>query len=282
MIPYPYNMVDMGGVDLAEANGTVVEGLYSKIVEALDACGDVVLYNWKFAEIEIAPQHTQILVGSGELRINTLIQVTEQDEVNILGIDPPQRPVEPLSVTENGLYTATPPMSGFNPVEVAVPPPALGPLVTNINGVFVPSDYDLDGFNSVTVQTPAVNPRIIPWDISGETYLTVNNSYLRWATYNDQRVFVAALDPGKYEFVRDQAVSFTILRYSSAELLSRMAEIIEKSLEPAPQNTDLLYLGGPNSFSGNTNEFSVSTRTAVLFYIYVGAYSIDPIIYKIS
>ena len=123
MISYPYNMVDMGGIDLAEANGTVVEGIYSKIVEAVNACGDVVLYNWKFASIEIAPQHTSILTGDDSLLINGLIQVTELDVVTVLGIDPPPPPVvpvEPLTVSENGVYAAVPPSSGFNPVTVQV------------------------------------------------------------------------------------------------------------------------------------------------------------------
>lgn len=125
MIPYPYNIVDMGGIDLAEANGTVVEGLYAKIVEAVNACGDVVLYNWKFAGIEIVPQHTSILLGD-PITINGAIQVTEQDLVTVPGInpeppEPPEPPViTPLSVTENGQYTATPPVAGFNPVTVAV------------------------------------------------------------------------------------------------------------------------------------------------------------------
>lgn len=160
MIPYPYNMVDMGGIDLAEANDTVVEGLYAKIVEAVNACGDVVLYNWKFANIEIAPQHTQILLGAGALTINTLIQVTEQDVVTVLGIAPPPPPVvpvEPLNVSENGVYNATPPASGFNPVTVAVPSKVLVPLSVAENGEYDPSDYDADGFNIVTVdvESPA-------------------------------------------------------------------------------------------------------------------------------
>lgn len=154
MIPYPYNMVDMGGIDLAEANGTVVEGLYDKIVEAVNACGDVVLYNWKFASIEISPQHTQILLGDDVLTINTLIQVTEQDAVTVLGIAPPPPPVvpvEPLNVYENGVYTATPPASGFNPVNVAVPSKILVPLTVSEPGTYIPSDYDADGFSEVIV-----------------------------------------------------------------------------------------------------------------------------------
>lgn len=166
MIPYPYNMIDMGGLDLAEANDTVVEGLYAKIVEAVNDCGDVVLYNWKFAGIEIAPQHTQILLGVGALTINTLIQVTEQDVVTVLGIAPPPPPVvpvEPLNVSENGVYNATPPASGFNPVNVAVPSKVLVSLSVTENGEYDPSDYDADGFSSVivNVEPPASSKRAI-------------------------------------------------------------------------------------------------------------------------
>lgn len=162
MIPYPYNMVDMGGIDLAEANCTVVDGLYAKIVEAVNACGDTVLYNWKFASIEIAPQHTQILLGDGVLTINTLIQVTEQDVVTVLGIAPPPPPVvpvEPLTVYENGVYEATPPASGFNPVNVAVPSAVLVPLSVTENGEYEPIP-PASGFNSVTVDVPVAVPSI--------------------------------------------------------------------------------------------------------------------------
>lgn len=125
MIPYPYNMVDMGGIDLAEANGTVVDGLYAKIVEAVDACGDVVLYNWKFAGIEIAPQHTSILIGD-PIVINGAVQVTEQDEVTVPGInpDPPEPPeppiILPLEVDQNGIYNPPIGVAGYSPVTVDV------------------------------------------------------------------------------------------------------------------------------------------------------------------
>ena len=136
MIPYPYNMVDMGGIDLAEANGTVVDGLYAKIVEAVDACGDVVLYNWKFASIEITPQHTAIILGS-PLTINGVIQVTELDQVFIIGIGP--EPPEPPD------------------------PPVLVSLSVTENGEYDPADYDADGFSIVTVnvESPAAAKRAI-------------------------------------------------------------------------------------------------------------------------
>ena len=119
MIPYSYNMVNMGGIDLAEANGTVVEGLYNRLVIARNACGDLILYNWKFAEIEITPGICNTLDEGTSILINGLIEVTEQDEVTVLGIVPPV-PIEPLIANANGVYVAQSPVSGFNPVTVNV------------------------------------------------------------------------------------------------------------------------------------------------------------------
>lgn len=116
-------MVDMGGIDLAEANCTVVEGIYNRIIEAVNTCGDAIFYNWKFAGIEIAPSAVNTLEVSDSILINGIIQVTELDEVTVLGIEPPPPPIEPVSpleVTENGVYEAEPPASGFNPVTVNV------------------------------------------------------------------------------------------------------------------------------------------------------------------
>lgn len=120
MIPYSYNMVDMGGIDLAEANGTVVPGVYEKIVEAMNLCGDLILYNWKFASINIPPSACSVLQQASSILINGLIQVTELDKVTVIGLPPPPVPVSPLEVTENGTYEAEPPASGFNPVTVNV------------------------------------------------------------------------------------------------------------------------------------------------------------------
>lgn len=154
MIPYPYNMVDMGGIDLAEANGTVVEGLYDKIVEAVNACGDVVLYNWKFAGIEISPQHTSILLGD-PIIISGAVQVTEQDFVTVPGINP------------------DPP-----------PPPVLVPLTVTENGQFSPQDYDADGFSEVTANVPTVQvplsytiPDIQMFNSAGDHQLNLDSSY---------------------------------------------------------------------------------------------------------
>jgi len=151
MIPYSYNMVDMGGIDLAEANRTVVEGLYNRLAMARNACGDLILYNWKFAEIEITPGICNTLDEGTSIVINGLIQVTEQDEVTVLGIAPPPVPVQPLIVDSNGIYTAQPPSSGFNPVTVRVPNPRTVPIVIVENGTYYPPP-GVFAFSSVAAQ----------------------------------------------------------------------------------------------------------------------------------
>lgn len=160
MIPYPYNMVDMGGIDLAEANGTVVVGLYSKIVEAVNACGDVVLYNWKFAGIDIAPQHTSILLGN-PITINGAVQVTERDVVTVPGISPDPPVLLPITITENGQYS--------------------------------PLDYDVEGFGVVTVnvhsyyvKTPLIPPMTsdtLPYGIASASS-SLASSFAAYMAFN--------------------------------------------------------------------------------------------------
>lgn len=152
MVPYSYNMVDMGGIDLAEANGTVVQGVYDKIVEAMNLCGDLILYNWKFAEIDIAPSAYTVLQQAHSILINGLIQVTELDQITVIGLPPPIVPVSPLVATENGLYEAEPPASGFNPVQVMVPErvPVIEPIEITEDGIYAAPE-GVDGFSPITV-----------------------------------------------------------------------------------------------------------------------------------
>lgn len=158
MIPYSYEMVNMGGIDLAEADHTAVDGLYESITEAINACGDVILYNWKFSGIEIAPSHCSVIQVTDAILINGMIQVTEWDEVTVLGMPPPMVPVTPLTATENGVYRAVAPQSGFNPVtvDIQIPEPALTALNVTSNGLYVP-ETGFIGFNSVTVNVDSIS-----------------------------------------------------------------------------------------------------------------------------
>lgn len=158
MIPYSYNMVDMGGIDLAEANGTEVPGVYEKIVEAMNLCGDLILYNWKFAGINIAPSAFSVLQQAHYILINGLIQVTELDQITVIGLPPPIVPVSPLEVTENGIYEASPPASGFNPVRVDVPGyiPVIQQLTVNSNGEYEAPE-GVDGYSPISVNVEGIS-----------------------------------------------------------------------------------------------------------------------------
>lgn len=167
MIPYSYNMVDMNGIDLAEANGTVVPGIYEKIVEAMNLCGDLIIYNWKFAEIEIAPSAYSVLQQDNSIMINGLIQVTELDQITVIGLPPPIVPVSPLEVTENGVYQAQSPASGFNPVRVQVPPPVIVPITFTENGVY-PIGEGVNGYGPITVDVDNQVVQEVPYDVEYE------------------------------------------------------------------------------------------------------------------
>lgn len=210
MIPYSYNMVDMGGIDLAEANGTVVEGLYAKIVEAVNACGDVVLYNWKFAGIEISPQYTSILLGD-PITINGAVQVTEQDLVTVPGInpEPPSPPIlVPIEITENGeYYPEDYEADGFNEISVEVPdpqPPVLVPLVAIENGEYSPLDYEADGFGEVSVAVPIPSAgkyqEVVPGFLGLATAYQANNGSFFTERTKTQCLFIATIEYG-YKYV---------------------------------------------------------------------------------
>lgn len=146
MIPYSYNMVDMGGIDLAEANGSVVEGLYERLALARNACGDLILFNWKFAGIEIAPSPCSTLDEGTVIVINGSIQVTEQDEVTVPGINP-DPVLAPLVAQANGLYSPEEGVDGFSTVLVQVPQSAPVDVQLELSAgvTFIGSSFELDG-----------------------------------------------------------------------------------------------------------------------------------------
>ena len=152
MIPYPYKFVDFGGADLVEVNGTTISGLYQSILNAINNCGEVVLYNWYFASIPVAPSYCTIDILEGVIFINRDIEVHDDDTVWVrtLVVDPT---LEPITIDSNGVYYATEGIDGFNPVTVAVPPPVLSQLVADENGIYLPPSGSV-GFDSVTVDVP--------------------------------------------------------------------------------------------------------------------------------
>lgn len=259
MIPYSYNMVDMGGVDLAEVNGTVVPGIYSRIVEAVNSCGDAILYNWKFASIEITPQYVQILLGETSLIINGAIQVTELDEVTIIGTEPPPPSVTPLVATENAQYTPEPPNVGFNPVTVAVPIPP-SPTIVNIsiaeNGTYNPQDYNADGFGVVSVNVSG-----------GYTSLRAIHVWTHTTGGNNASVYVQEGYVNGYEFIPDDEAESIL--YSTVQQTPREFDLISLAYSGGWRVTakdDLVY-SYTDLPSGNTVSWSYTTTVNYMFIL---------------
>lgn len=164
MIPYTYHMVDMGGIDLAEANHTVVEGIFSKIEDALDDTRVLVLYNMYFAKIRIPPSYCNIDVEGGSIYVNDSIEVSANDEITVIGVPPPLEPVIPLSVDDNGVYSIEPPQSGYNPVTVNL---QLSELSVDENGTYLPDD-PVRGFSKVAVDVQGASNYLLILDTIDE------------------------------------------------------------------------------------------------------------------
>lgn len=251
MIPYSYNMADMGGIDLAEANGTVVPGIYEKIVEAMNLCGDLILYNWKFAGILIAPSACTVLPQTNSILINGLIQVTESDEVTVLGIEPPPPPilpVTPLEVTANGYYEVRGPASGFNPVIVAVPPPVITPLTVASNGDYqVPEG--VDGFNPISVRVEA------------EGLVSVNHNLY---TYTPTVTAQGAMSAG-FSFTVDREVIISKFRvFANANTVN--VHIVEDGVEIASVTGASVTVGTWNNIDLPSNVSLIPGKQYMAWY----------------
>ena len=162
-VPSEYRMVNLHGTDLAEANGHKVIGLYDAIYDALDETKIEMFYNWCFADILLPPAYVVIDDSTlGEFIINEDISVKSDDTVSLIGAT--RIPViDPLSVVQNGTYSAPEGVDGFSPVTVEVPsppPPVLVSLNATENGNYTPGTGE-DGFSDVTVEVPSPPPPVL-------------------------------------------------------------------------------------------------------------------------
>ena len=120
MVPDKFNMVDMEGIDLIESQGSVVTGLYQKLVDSTAQCRYQCLYNWKFDGIIIPPTYVEMTATDESISINGGVSVDVNDVVHIDSIEIPLV-IEALSVSENGVYTAPEGVDGYSPVTVDIP-----------------------------------------------------------------------------------------------------------------------------------------------------------------
>lgn len=164
-----FNMVDMGGIDLLESNGSVVPGIYQRITEAVNSCGDAIFYNWLFAGIPIPPYPQHVLTGD-PIMINGVIEVTSTDQITVHGINPATVVLVALVANQNRTYLPSEyEADGFSSVvvDVEAEPTTLVPLLATENKIYNPSDYNADGFSSVEVNVPPQELYVLTVSISG-------------------------------------------------------------------------------------------------------------------
>lgn len=167
-----FNMVDMGNIDLLEYNGSVVPGLYQRITEAVNSCGDAIFYNWMFAGISIPPYPQHVLTGD-PITINGVIEITSSDLITVRGLNPETVVLVGLIANQNKTYLPSDyGADGFSSVTVDVEPPqppqtTLIPLLATENKIYNPSDYNADGFSTVEVNVPRPELYVLTVSVSG-------------------------------------------------------------------------------------------------------------------
>ena len=151
-----FNMISMDGIDIVESQGVEVEGLYNKLLEGIAVCRYQILYNWYFANIVIPPTTVELVNDGDSISINGFISIDSNDIVRVHSLERPSV-INPISISQNGEYSAPDGVDGYNPVQVNVesPQPTLIPLRATENRIYSPSDFNADGFSAVTVE---VNP----------------------------------------------------------------------------------------------------------------------------
>lgn len=158
MVADKFNMVDMGGIDIVLSQGVEVTGLYQRLVDSIALCRYSVLYNWKFGDIAIPPTPVELEIdANGNVVINEVISVTNEDIVHIYSLEQPVVPIiESLTISQNGDYNAPSGVDGFNPVYVDVPNPPLQQKSVTGNGMVTP-DSGYYGLSSVLVNVPGAS-----------------------------------------------------------------------------------------------------------------------------
>lgn len=233
MVPDKFNMVDMGGIDLIRVQGLEVEGLYDRLVESILPCRYQCLYNWYFDGVLIPPTYVELSVGENVVYINSGVSVDSDDIVHISSIE---YAVEPLSVTQNGVYEAQGMVAGYNPVTVNL---QFSELSASENGTYTPEE-PVKGFSSVVVNVVGASRYLLilntfeePVSISGvcgtkeATCLTDGaTSYLMLPITGNWQI-TASFESGtsvKSFLVEDQITKGVILPpYTISDLKSAMA-----------------------------------------------------------
>lgn len=292
MVPSTYKMVDLGGIDLAEVNGSVVPGIYNKVSSAMNSCRIAIFCNWKFAGIVIAPAHVLISVDeTGGFLVNDLIAISQDDTVKLIGVVP-EPALKELNATENGEYLPPEGVDGFSPVNVNVPdiPPVVEELSVTENGVYTP-EAGVDGFSRVLVDVPIptiVNPYIVP-SYEGLAYIyPATNGQAFHGPSNMSYDGFFEVTQGKYVIFEGEPVSnrFRALFFAGKTFSDFEQYINIPSSTPTAIYTSTLNITGSAEIEGDAllqrKYFTVNESGLVLFCTSNQSATVKPFLFKIT
>lgn len=309
MVPDKFDMVDMGGIDLIESQGVVVEGLYQRLAESITRCRYQCLYNWKFNGILIPPSYVEMEARDGSVWINEGVNVDENDVVHIYNLSPPPD-IIPLSVTENGEYYAPVGVDGYNPVNVDVQ------SVRNYsNGVYGDTQItDISNFTRLysttipfgrsgtrvnsalllTDESVIASNQIVGWDGSNNAFYDSENQIGAYGGYNFGEVLYITkvkLWLGRYS-AQNLNLNVSVEYLDQDDTWTELESLVISTTLPYPSNVFTVYVNRnikgirwihknlPNKSGGNNIVFSGMTLYAPIenpIPVYIPTQGYNPI-----
>lgn len=257
-----FNMVDMGGIDVVESQGVAVDGLFTRLLNAIQNCRYQILYNWKFAQVEITPSPIELVFDGEKVSINDAITVTEDDVVHIYSLEPV---IESLTVMENGVYEAPLGVDGYNPVVVETRSKApylifrTGAAYFEFsNWLYVDDDFDFI-YRNISPPNSAGNWPIVLTSAPNPTSAGTEYFFIQYNFYSGRRVmnirhggvwsgdgnysYDSPYDYDNFYKLSKRGNEFTLYKGATVESLSTVAftASLGTATSPTPSPLKMLY-----------------------------------------
>lgn len=279
-----FNMVDMGGIDIVRSQGVEVNGLYSRLVEAMSVCRYQTLYNWYFAKVLIPPTAVELVLEDDVVYINEDISVDTGDVVHVNSFEH-YPTINPISISQNGEYIATDGVDGYSPVQVNVSP-TINPISISQNGNYIAPE-GVDGYSPVQVNVVPEYQKITPDFYGLATAYQALNGIFYTNPDNAQCLFIAAVEANaNYVVFLPEQVS---TRFRAAQWPGKTIDDFLPYLDSPGTNTPIYYGGQLITPSTELTDDGLTRRfffTGVDGEVIVGTSNtsqlVEPILLKIN
>ena len=233
-----FNMISMGGIDIVESQGVVVEGLYNKLLEGIANCRYQILYNWYFAKVVIPPTTVELVNDGDSISINGFISIDSNDVVHVYSLEH-YPTINPISISQNGEYTAPEGVDGYSPVQVNVVP-TINPISISQNGEYTAPE-GVDGYSPIQVNVVPEYQKIAPDFYGLATAYQALNSAFYTTQDKTQCLFIAEVEAGANYVVFLPAQVGT--RFRAAQWPGKTLDDFSPYLDSPGTNTQI-YTGG--------------------------------------